>query len=339
LHGTPFEAKLMGVKVSVSELSVHTHDPFVISSGEVHATRSVLVEVELDGVTGLGEGSCLPPVTREDQPDALRALREHPRLEELGDFPVARAGLEMAMLDAKARKAGQPLWRYLGGSGAPPRIETDITLPILAPRRMAELAAQWWARGFRKFKVKAGHDLKADLERLEAVRAAVPQAQLQPDANGGFTLEEALAYLSVPLPFLCFEQPCETARELKELAKRTKVPIIADESVKRVEDLDALEGVSGVNLKIAKSGGLLAARELGVEAKRRGMKLMVGGMVETKLGMTAAAHLAASLGGVDFADLDTAFLLTEDPFEGGYEAEGAVLRLPESPGLSIQLKR
>ncbi len=328
----------MGVKVSSHELSVPTHDPFVISSGKVHATRSVLVEVELDGVTGLGEGSCLPPVTKEDQPDALAALRRHPRLEALGDFPVARAGLEMAVLDAKAKKAGQPLWRYLGGTGEQPRIETDITLPILTPSRMAELAQQWWARGFRKFKVKAGHDLKADLERLEAIRAVVPQAQFQPDANGGFSVAEALEYLSVSLPFTCFEQPCATAAELRELSRRTKVPIIADESVKSVEDLDQLEGVSGVNLKIAKSGGVLAARAIGVEAKRRGMKLMVGGMVETKLGMTAAAHLAASLGGVDFADLDTAFLLTEDPFDGGYEADGAMLRLPEQPGLGITRK-
>ncbi|MBL8956843.1 MAG: dipeptide epimerase, partial [Myxococcaceae bacterium] len=91
-----------------------------------------------------------------------------------------------------------------------------------------------------------------------------------------------------------------------------------------------------VNLKIAKSGGIERARAIGLEAKRRGMKVMMGGMVETKLGMTAATHLAASLGGVDFADLDTAFLLTTNPFEGGYEAEGASLTLSERPGLGIE---
>lgn len=327
------------MQVSAEPLSVPTADPFVISSGRVHATRSVLVTVTLDGHVGLGEGACLPPVTREDQPDALRALHDHPHLDQLGEFPVARAGLEMAILDAQARKAGVPLWRFLGGAGPKaPELETDITLPILTPQRMAELAAQWWQQGFRKFKVKAGHDLKADLERLEAIRQAVPHALFQPDANGGFTVDEALRYLDTGLPFSCFEQPCATAKELRELAKRTKVPIIADESVKTVADLDALEGVSGVNLKIAKSGGVLAARAIGVEAKRRGMKLMVGGMVETKLGMTAAAHLAASLGGADFADLDTAFLLTANPFEGGYENEGALLRLPESPGLGIKVR-
>ncbi len=105
-----------------------------------------------------------------------------------------------------------------------------------------------------------------------------------------------------------------------------------------MKDLDALK-VGGVNLKIAKSGGLLAARAIGLEAKRRGLKVMMGGMVETRLGMTAAAHLAASLGGVDFADLDTAFLLTEERFDGGYSASGATLTLPDSPGLAISVRR
>ena len=328
------------MQVHAEALSVPTLDPFVIASGRVHATRSILVRVQLDGFEGLGEGSCLPPVTREDQPDALLALLRTPTLEQLADFPVARAGLEMAMLDAQAKKAGLPLWRFLSGAtGAQPALETDITLPILSPQRMAELAAHWWTLGFRKFKVKAGHDLAQDLARLRAIQAAVPLAQFQPDANGGFSVDEALKYLGTGLPFSCFEQPCATAAELRELSKQTDVPIIADESAKRLVDLDQLEGVGGVNLKIAKSGGVLAARELGLEAKRRGMKVMVGGMVETKLGMTAAAHLAASLGGADFADLDTAFLLTGNPFEGGYENEGAVLKLPEAPGLGIAPRR
>src|SRR5439155_20465951 len=136
--------------------------------------------------------------------------------------------------------------------------------------------------------------------------------------NAGLTVDASLRYLSearaLGARVICFEQPCATVQELNALAKATDVPIIADESVKRVEDLEGLQ-CAGVNLKIAKSGGLLAARAIGLEAKRRGLKVMVVGMVETSLGMTAAAHLAASLGGVDFADLDTAFLLIEELFD------------------------
>jgi L-alanine-DL-glutamate epimerase-like enolase superfamily enzyme len=324
--------------MKVEALSVPTLDPFVISSGTVHATRSILVRIG----DGLGEGACLPPVTKEDQPDALAAVeRFGDDLDKLAPTPVARAAVEMALLDDQARKKGEPLWRFLGGPHDAPKLETDITLPILKPERMAELAAQWWARGFRKFKVKAGKNLEADLAALRAIHAVVPQALFQPDANAGLTVEAALRYLAeaegLGARVSCFEQPCATVAELNALAKATDVPIIADESVKRVEDLEGLH-CAGVNLKIAKSGGLLAARAIGLEAKKRGLKLMMGGMVETKLGMTAAAHLAASLGGVDFADLDTAFLLTEERFEGGYRADGAVLTLPDAPGLGIRLR-
>lgn len=324
--------------VAVEPLSVPTLDPFVISSGTVHATRSILVRIG----EGLGEGSCLPPVTKEDQPDALAAVqRFQDDLDALLPTPVARAAVEMALLDDQARKKGEPLWRFLGGPFAAPPLETDITLPILPPQRMAELAAQWWRQGFRKLKVKAGKDLDADVRALEAIVRVVPDAAFQPDANGGLTVSQSLAYLEaarrLSARVLCFEQPCATVDELNELQARCEVPVIADESVKRVEDLGPLR-IGGVNLKIAKSGGLLAARAIGIEAKRRGLKVMVGGMVETRLGMTAAAHLAASLGGVDFADLDTAFLLTEERFEGGYRAAGATLTLPDAPGLGVALR-
>jgi L-alanine-DL-glutamate epimerase-like enolase superfamily enzyme len=250
--------------------------------------------------------------------------------------------VEVAVLDAWARKDQQPLWRMLGGPRECEPIETDITIPILPPERMAELAQQWWARGFRKLKVKAGKNLDADLVALEAIRRAVPGAAYQPDANGGLSVEGALAWLEgakrLGARVLCFEQPCATVDELFELSKQTSVPLIADESVKSLKDFAvvALRGAAaGVNLKLAKSGGILEAQAIGRAARERGMLVMVGGMVETRLGMTAAAHLAASLGGVDFADLDTAFLLTEERFVGGYRDEGAVLHLTDAPGLGI----
>ncbi|GMU61597.1 MAG: dipeptide epimerase [Myxococcaceae bacterium] len=345
-------------------LSVPTADPFVIATGQVQATRSVLVEVVLEDLgdgrksKGLGEGSCFPPVTAEDQPEALEGLhraapmlltakvtsllRLHSLLDgALGHLPVARAALEVACLDALARLDASPLYQWLeGGDGAASPLETDVTIPLLAPERMAALAAEWWGRGFRALKVKVGKRLEDDLKALEAMVKTAPQARFRPDANGGLSVEQALAFLTAARTLgahvECFEQPCATKAELEELARRTDVPVVADESVKQAADLEGL-AVDGVNLKIAKSGSLLRARDIGLLARARGLKVMVGGMVETRLGMTAAAHLAASLGGADYADLDTAFLLTSDPFRGGYVATGAQLALPDAPGLGLTL--
>jgi L-alanine-DL-glutamate epimerase-like enolase superfamily enzyme len=350
--------------VFVHELSVPTVGPFVIATGQVQATRSVLVQVVLRDrddrrtATGLGEGACFPPVTREDQPEALAALRKvapglvgasvssllqwHALLDgALGAQLVARAALEVACLDALARLDAAPLYQWLeGDDAAASPLETDVTIPLLAPERMAALAQEWWARGFRALKVKVGRHFDEDLKALEAMVKATPGARFRPDANGALSPEEALSYLAAARALgahiECFEQPCPTTAELNEVARRSEVPVVADESVRQAQDLDGLD-VGGVNLKIAKSGSLLRARDVGLVARARGLKLMVGGMVETRLGMTAAAHLAASLGGVDFADLDTAFLLASDPFHGGYIATGAQLALPQSPGLGITL--
>jgi L-alanine-DL-glutamate epimerase-like enolase superfamily enzyme len=354
-------------QLSVEALSVPTVDPFVIATGQVQATRSVLVRVTLSNEagareTGLGEGACLPPVTREDQPDALAAVqRAAPRLIgqtwsdlaqmvtalklELPDTPVARAGIEMAVLDAWARLDGLPLWRWIGGGGVPPALVTDMTLPILPAARMVELAKQWRALGFTAFKVKVGKSIDADLAVLEQLVKAVSGVTWRPDANGGLTVDEALRYAKAATrlgaTLECFEQPCRTVAELAEVAAALDVPVLADESVTSMDEFFALkdaQGADGVNLKIAKSGGLMDAFFIGAAARAHGMSRMVGGMVETRLGMTAAAHLAAALGGVEFCDLDTAWLLAEDPFAGGYQADGPRYTLPSTPGLGVALK-
>ncbi len=348
----------------VSALEVPTVDPFVIASGEVRATRSVLFEVELEGprgvFAGLGEGACLPPVTKEDLPDALaEAQRLAPllrgfrvpqpgvlplALDAVSALPVVRAGLEVAILDAWARHDGQPLYRWLAPEVAHAALlVTDVTIPILPVARMAELAREWTARGFTSLKTKLGKSLDDDLRALAAMVEAAPAAKFRPDANAGLSVEQALRFIGearrLGAVLECFEQPCATLAELRAVqAAEPGLTVVADESVQTLEDLEKLitaRAAKGVNLKVMKSGGLLRARELGVAAQRNGLKLMVGGMVETRLGMTAATHLAASLGGVAFADLDTQWLLARECFAGGYEGRGAEYRLPDVHGLGV----
>ncbi len=240
-----------------------------------------------------------------------------------------------------------PVWRLLSDEKrAAPEIETDITIPILAPERMAALAEHWWALGFRSFKVKVGRALAEDVAALRAIAARTPAARFRVDANGGYSAPAALEFLRVAeqlgLQVECFEQPCATSDldAMAEVARATRVPVIADEPVKSFEDFERIRdhrAARGVNLKLAKSGGLLRAFEIGRAAQSAGLLLMVGGMVETRLGMTAASHLAAALGGVAFPDLDTAWLLAEDPFVGGYRADGPRYALPEAPGFDVSL--
>ena len=344
-------------------LSVPLTEPFVIATGRVDATRAVEVEARVrwrgGSAVGLGEAACLPPVTREDQPDVLREV-EHAATEWQGrdldaeDLertpglgPVARAGVETAILDALARIAGTPLRTLLGGAigAATTTLETDVTVAIAEPARMAALASQWWERGFRSLKVKVGKDVDADARALEAIGRAAPGARLRVDANGGYSAADAIALdracQRMGLVVECWEQPCaaDDLDGMAAVAAAVAAPVIADESVRRFEDLAALVSgrwAHGVNLKLAKLGGPLAAYRTGVEAQSRGLSLMVGGMVETRLGMTAAAHVACALGGVAFVDLDTAWLLADDPYDGGYVADGPRYAMPEEAGLGVR---
>jgi L-Ala-D/L-Glu epimerase len=336
----------------------------------VDVTPSVLVRVEVEGpqgaVAGLGEAACLPPVTREG-PDAVRATLSAltpallgrslaaPTIEAfarlvggaLDGAPVARAGLQVALLDAVARAETRHLVSLLDASvPLPRRLVTDVTLPILPIERMVALADEWRARGFRTFKVKVGHDLEKDRAALLAVAGRVPEARFRLDANAGFTAVEAVALLraclAAGLRIECFEQPC--AREdldgLEAVqASAPDVPVVADESLRGPADLDAILArrgrIGGVNLKIVKLGGLLEALAMGRRARTAGLHVMVGGMVETRLGMSTGACLAACFDEV-LTDLDTAWLLASDPFIGGYEARGEVYEVGGGTGHGVR---
>lgn len=356
--------------IAARALSVPLRVPFVIASGRVDATRAVEVEAQVvcDGAraSGLGEAACLPPVTREDQGDVLAAFSALEPFEVAlglgaraqgieakapGLGPVARAGLETAVLDALARAAGVPLYDLLAQAAGVPAgplvtvLETDVTIAIGSALEMAAQAADWAARGFRALKVKVGKDVDADVRALLAVARAAPGARLRVDANAGYRASEAIALARecerLGIAVECWEQPCaaDDLDGMAEVAAAVEAPVVADESVKSVADVERVARgrcADGVNLKLAKSGGPLAALAMGRAAQAAGLRIMVGGMVETRLGMTAAAHVACALGGVDYVDLDTAWLLADDPYEGGYEADGPRYTMPRAPGLGVR---
>jgi L-alanine-DL-glutamate epimerase-like enolase superfamily enzyme len=355
------------VALDATPLSVPLREPFVIATGRMDATRAALVTITLEDAAGnraagLGEAAALPPVTHEDQPDLLRAVADArarlvgATLSDLAaadvtlaaafsDSPVARAGAAGALADAWARLEGRSLHALLGGDVPPAPLTTDITLPIGAPAYVAGLARSYRAAGFSCFKVKIGRDFRADHAVLRAVAAAVADARFRLDANAGFTARDALALLDLlagdALPLECFEQPCarDDLAGMAEVTARSPVPVVADESFRGADDLTRLvdaRAAHGVNLKLAKLGGPAAAVALGRVARARGLSLMAGAMVETRVGIATMAHVVAALGGVEWVDLDTAFLLASDPFAGGYSSEGA--RLFVEPGLGAGVR-
>ena len=210
---------------------------------------------------------------------------------------------------------------------------------------MATLARAWVERGFGALKVKVGKDPDSDVRALEAIGRAAPSATLRVDANAGYTASEALAVARacerLELAVECWEQPCaaDDLEGMAQVAAELDAVVVADESVTSLATLRAVvthRAADGVNLKLAKLGGIDAAMAVGEAAREAGLALMVGGMVETRLGMTAAANVACALGGVDFVDLDTAWLLAGDPYVGGYVATGPLYAMPDAPGLGIE---
>ena len=354
------------VEVTTRPLRVPLVEPFVIATGRMDATDAIEVELTIERrgkrFVGLGECATLPPVTIEAPDDVTRGIARLPlagrafpaRLEALDDAiaslgPVARAGLQTAWLDALARSSDTSLATLLHrervSRGHVALVhESDITLPIADPDRMGALAQQWTARGFRSLKIKVGRRLDDDLAALGAIVRAAPNARLRLDANAALSADDALALLegtrSLGGDVELYEQPCraEDLAGMAEVVARGNVPVVADESCKSVEDVDRLAdagAATGVNLKLVKNGGPLASLDVGLRARARGLTIMAGAMVETRLGLTAMMHVVSALGGVEHVDLDTALLLAADPYVGGYEEALPWLTLLEGQGLGV----
>ncbi len=357
-------------RIDARPLSIPLVEPFVISTGRVDTTRGVVVLARVvDDRTGavargIGEAAALPAVTGVDQPELMRAVSRanavlagqvveghsdlRALLDDAFDDPVSRAGAEAALLDAWGKLEGLPAHALLGSrkhGKAAFRVTTDVTLPIAEPAHMGELAARWREAGFTSFKVKVGRDLDDDARALEHLAKRCPEAELRLDANGALAARDAMTLISIMrslhLTLGCFEQPC-AADDLEGMAHVTLLagaPVVADESVQTIDDLFAVahkKAATAVNLKLMKHGGPVEAGRIGRAAQRLGMKIMVGAMVETRLGLAASLHLARSLGQVDLVDLDTALLLRWDPFEGGYARSGAELTLLDGEGLGVR---
>ncbi|MFE1271989.1 enolase C-terminal domain-like protein [Streptomyces sp. NPDC058758] len=251
--------------------------------------------------------------------------------------PAVTAAVESALLDLAGKLAGAPVHRLLGARGAPPRAATARTIGITSPGRAEAQAVRLVRDGFSVLKLKAGApDPAHDLARVRAVRAAAPRARLLLDPNGAWSVREArrLLPLFAELGVEAVEQPLVPGdpEALAKLAERSPLPVIADEDAVGLEDARRLAGrVQGINVKLAKCGGVGAALRIAELIEGTGTGLMLGCLTASTLGIAPAVHLANR---ARWVDLDGHLLLADDPWTGIGGADGTVRASP-NPGLGV----
>jgi L-Ala-D/L-Glu epimerase len=328
------------VQLTTRTVSLALAEEFGIARGSRTEQSVVQVEFEHEGTIGRGEAA---PVYYRNETTATAtaflsslALSEEPfALEEIlrplhGDA-AGRAALDAALHDWVGRRLGVPVWRLLGLSRNAP--VTSFTLGIDTLEGTRDRARR--AAGFRALKVKVGG--ADDLARLEAIREE-SDAPLRVDANEGWTLSQAreLVPALVELGVELIEQPfpaddLESFRALRELSPRP--PLIVDEGCQDLGDVAAVAGYAdGINVKLAKSGGLREAVRMVHAARALGLSVMIGCMVESQLGVAPAAAIASL---ADWVDLDGHLLLADEPFRGLQFEDGCVLP-SHGPGLGVE---
>jgi L-alanine-DL-glutamate epimerase-like enolase superfamily enzyme len=314
-------------------------ETFTISRSSEDEAEVVQVEVTHGDVSGFGEAA---PIARyEESAASAQAWLEEV---EVGDDPfaldeiwerlppgeyAARAAIDAALHDLQGKLTEQPVYRLLGVKRAGP--PTSWTIWLGDPDDMARRTAKIADRGFKRLKLKLGGRDGLDVERVRAVRA-VTDLPLQCDVNEAWSLDEALEYLPQMELEYC-EQPLRAGDpDGAQLKRRAPIPIYVDEDCHTLGDVaGCVERGHGINIKLAKSGGIREAVRMAAAARALGLGVMLGCMVESGLGIAAGAQIASLM---DHVDLDGNLLLAEDPWRGVEFNDG--VQLPaEAPGLGV----
>lgn len=346
--------------VAVFKYDIPLLEPFRIATMVTTVAPNMLVKVTTDeGLVGWGEGSPLHSIVGETQGVCLAAAREIKAFV-LGRDPLAMADLshdltrflphntttacafDMAFHDLAAKRAGLPLWAFLGGTKRP--LPIDVTIPIVPADEARRAASAIFDAGFDIVKIKLGGDTEGDIERVEAVREEIgPGARIRVDANQGWDRLEAMEVLQAIEEFgveFC-EQPLRAhdLAGLKWVGSQTGIPIMADESLFGPEsalELVVHDIVPMFNIKLSKSRGIFFGRQIAAIAEAGGVRCMVGAMVESKLGLTAIAHFATTSPAMRYFDLDTTIGQKDDPVLGGVEIAEGCVHLPDAPGIGAE---
>jgi L-Ala-D/L-Glu epimerase len=330
-------------------LELRTKHPFIIARGGQSDYRTIWVRLrDADGCEGWGEAT--PSRFYGETADTvLAALNTYAAALPSDPFDLeeterrwesmlrinasARAALSAALHDLVGRRLGIPLYRFWGLDPAKAP-QSTFTIGLDTPERIRLKVGE--AAEYPILKIKLGTD--RDVEILRTIRETTDK-EIRVDANCGWTLKQAIAMLPVLQEFgvTVLEQPLPPSEidGLAAISRRAAIPVVADESCRTAEDIPPLVGaVDGINIKLAKCGSLREALRMIAVARAHGLMVMVGCMIESSLGITAAAHFSPL---VDIVDLDGAALLATDPFVGA-GIDGGQVTLPDGPGLGVRAR-
>jgi L-alanine-DL-glutamate epimerase-like enolase superfamily enzyme len=334
------------VELSARIVSLELAETFTIARGSQDLAEVVEVEVRHDGISGFGEAA---PIDRYDETAESALDYVESVAGDLGDDPFAlervmqqlpaeqfagRAAIDGALHDLCGKLLGEPVWRLLGLERIGP--PTSWTIGLGDPDEMALKAERAEAsRRFRRLKLKLGGGDGLDIARVRAVRE-VSDVPLQVDVNEFWSLEEALDALGqlVELGVEYCEQPLRAGDPGgAALKKSSPIPVYVDEDCHTLADVAACAAIAhGINIKLAKSGGIREAVRMAHAARALGLRVMLGCMVESGLGIAAAAAIASLC---DHVDLDGNLLLARDPWRGVSLVDG--VQVPSDfPGLGVE---
>ncbi|QDR82353.1 mandelate racemase/muconate lactonizing enzyme family protein [Sporomusa termitida] len=348
--------------IRIGKVSIPLKKPFKTALRQVHSAEDIIIKMIADtGETGFGNAPPTAVITGDSQDSIIAAIRDTigPKLigmdvDNLEGIMTtidaamlhnssAKAALDIAVYDLFGKRHGIPLYKLLGGYRQ--GITTDLTISINAPEEMVADSLAAVAAGYTELKLKVGTEAALDIQRVQAIRAAVGQdVKIRLDANQGWSPKEAVRTIrkfeDMGLGIELIEQPvpAHDFAGLKYVTDQVETDIMADESAfgaYEVFQLLAMRACDLINIKLMKAGGLHNAVKIAHLAETMGIQCMMGCMLESKVGITAAASLAAGKKIISTADLDAAVLLAEDPVIGGVSFSKNQLSISDAPGLGI----
>lgn len=349
--------------IKIGRISVPLRTPFKTALRTVNSVEDIIVEVRTDtGHVGYGEAAPTGVITGDTTGAIVGAIQDHIKktllgmdIENIEEIMIklnscvlkntsAKAAVDIAIYDLYAQLYNAPLYKLLGGYRN--EITTDITISVNDPEEMAKDSIDAINRGYDVLKIKVGKDAKKDMERMKAIRDAVGyEVKLRIDANQGWKPKEAVKLLrnmeDAGLDIEFVEQPVHAhdIEGLKFVTDNISIPVLADESIFSPQDaLKVLQNRAAdlVNIKLMKTGGIYNALKICSLAEIYGVECMIGCMLEAKVSVNAAVHLACAKSVITKIDLDGPVLCSEDPVVGGVIFDEKKISLPDSPGLGVK---